>query len=269
MDLDETRREHNMARWTFAGSLGVVLGPLLRSGRRARCSLSARRRRAWCRFDGWPVVRAASAQHAHAYPDGRSRRAPASVSAPVLARPARRGRRRLPGRQCPALARPSRVLRPDARRAAGLPGAVPRRRRRAPRRPRPASPWRSGLALGLLGDFALDPLLETGGAACATCASAQLLELVLFPADAPRARFRAQTRAARLLGFFNSGWYAILQAQLYGALPGQSGIALAVKNISGIVASVIPLALGLVAQRWGLNVAMWPLLVGPATPPPG
>ncbi|HEY5157251.1 MAG TPA: MFS transporter, partial [Anaerolineales bacterium] len=29
MDTDPARHEHNMARWTFAGSIGVVLGPLL------------------------------------------------------------------------------------------------------------------------------------------------------------------------------------------------------------------------------------------------
>ena len=29
MDSDPARREHNMARWTFAGSLGVLAGPLL------------------------------------------------------------------------------------------------------------------------------------------------------------------------------------------------------------------------------------------------
>jgi MFS transporter, FSR family, fosmidomycin resistance protein len=29
MDSDPSRRENNMARWTFAGSLGVVIGPLL------------------------------------------------------------------------------------------------------------------------------------------------------------------------------------------------------------------------------------------------
>ena len=28
MDLEPDRREHNMARWTFAGGVGVVLGPL-------------------------------------------------------------------------------------------------------------------------------------------------------------------------------------------------------------------------------------------------
>ena len=31
MDTDPSRHDHNMARWTFAGSLGVVLGPLLLS----------------------------------------------------------------------------------------------------------------------------------------------------------------------------------------------------------------------------------------------
>ena len=29
MDLEPGRREHNMARWTFAGAIGVVVGPLL------------------------------------------------------------------------------------------------------------------------------------------------------------------------------------------------------------------------------------------------
>ena len=29
MDSDTTRHEQNMARWTFAGSLGVFAGPLL------------------------------------------------------------------------------------------------------------------------------------------------------------------------------------------------------------------------------------------------
>src|SRR6185436_9762585 len=32
MDSDAARRENNMARWTFAGSLGVVTGPILLAG---------------------------------------------------------------------------------------------------------------------------------------------------------------------------------------------------------------------------------------------
>jgi len=39
--------------------------------------------------------------------------------------------------------------------------------------------------------------------------------------------------------------------------------ALAVKNVSGLAAGFIPLALGLIAQRLGLQVAMWLLLLGP------
>jgi len=37
MDTDPARHEHNMARWTFAGSLGVVMGPLA-LGRRRCCA---------------------------------------------------------------------------------------------------------------------------------------------------------------------------------------------------------------------------------------
>ena len=32
MDLEPERREHNMARWTFAGAVGAVTGPLLLAG---------------------------------------------------------------------------------------------------------------------------------------------------------------------------------------------------------------------------------------------
>ena len=32
MDLEPERREHNMVRWTFAGAIGVVAGPLLLAG---------------------------------------------------------------------------------------------------------------------------------------------------------------------------------------------------------------------------------------------
>jgi MFS transporter, FSR family, fosmidomycin resistance protein len=115
---------------------------------------------------------------------------------------------------------------------------------------------------GLLGDLALIPLLERVRGLRYLRVSA-VLELVLFPALLLTPDFTAKLVLLALLGFFNSGWYAILQAQVYGALAGQSGTALAVKNVSGIIGSGIPLLLGLVAQRWGLNVAMWLLLAGP------
>ena len=47
-------------------------------------------------------------------------------------------------------------------------------------------------------------------------------------------------------------------------MPGQSGTTLAVKNVSGLVAALIPLGLGLAAERFGLGNAMWLLLLGPS-----
>jgi hypothetical protein len=66
-----------------------------------------------------------------------------------------------------------------------------------------------------------------------------------------------------VMGVLNAGWYAILQAKLYDALPGRSGTALAVGNFAGLVGGLIPLGLGLAAQAAGLGATMWLLLAGP------
>jgi FSR family fosmidomycin resistance protein-like MFS transporter len=47
-------------------------------------------------------------------------------------------------------------------------------------------------------------------------------------------------------------------------MPGQSGSVITVGNLFGLVASLIPLGLGLAAQQLGLSAAMWLLLAGPA-----
>ncbi len=255
MDMDEARREQNMARWTFAGSIGVVLGPLL-LGLGAAVSL------------GWRWVIGLMAAFALVlfliasrmpYPDGEEH------ALRLDARTVGRGLR-------------------DALRAAGRPGVL-----------RwlvllefsdlmldvllgflalylvdvgGATPAQAGMAVavwtgvGLLGDLALISLLERVQGLSYLRWSA-LLELLLFPAMLLAPSFVLKLILLGLLGFFNSGWYAILQAQLYAALPGQSGAALAVKNVSGLFAGLIPLALGLAAQHWGLGTAMWLLLAGP------
>ena len=66
-----------------------------------------------------------------------------------------------------------------------------------------------------------------------------------------------------LLGLANAGWYAVLAARLYASMPGRSGTVMTVGNFSGLVGGLIPLALGLVAERYGLNAMMWLLLAGP------
>lgn len=126
----------------------------------------------------------------------------------------------------------------------------------------------AGLALvvwngfGLLGDFLLIPLLERVRGLTYLRISAALEGLLLI-AFLLVPGFAIKLVLLGLLGLFNAGWYAILKGQLYSAMPGQSGTALAVNNVSGLVGSLLPLGLGWVAERFGLGVSMWLLLAGP------
>jgi FSR family fosmidomycin resistance protein-like MFS transporter len=116
--------------------------------------------------------------------------------------------------------------------------------------------------VGLVGDLLLIPLLERVRGLSYLRVSA-VVELVLFPMFLLAPGFWPKLVLLAALGFFNAGWYAILQAGLYSTMPGQSGVALAAKNVSGLAAGLIPLALGLIAQRFGLEAALWLLLLGP------
>ena len=60
----------------------------------------------------------------------------------------------------------------------------------------------------------------------------------------------------------NAGWYPVLQARLYAALGGRSGLVLTVGALFPLNA-VLPLGIAALAERWGLEVALWPLLAGP------
>ena len=54
-----------------------------------------------------------------------------------------------------------------------------------------------------------------------------------------------------------------MQARLYAALGEASGLALTVGALFPLTA-VLPLAVAGLAERWGLAVALWPLLSAPA-----
>lgn len=114
--------------------------------------------------------------------------------------------------------------------------------------------------VGLLGDALLLPLLERGSGLRYLRFSVWLT-LIVFPAFmlAPAG---AKFVLLGVLGLLNSGWYSILKARLYASLPGQSGTVLAVSNLSGLVGSLMPFALGALAQRFGLEVAVWCLILG-------
>lgn len=115
---------------------------------------------------------------------------------------------------------------------------------------------------GLPGDFLLIPLLErVRGLRYLGWSTSAIL--ILFPAFLLATDFTTKLVVLGLLGFANAGWYAILKAQLYKSMPGQSGTAMMLGNVSGIFSSFIPLALGAFAQTYGLANMMWLLLSGP------
>ncbi len=58
-------------------------------------------------------------------------------------------------------------------------------------------------------------------------------------------------------------WYPVLQAELYGSLPGRSGLAVSLASASGLVGALGPLTVGLLAQRLGLSWAMASLCIVP------
>jgi FSR family fosmidomycin resistance protein-like MFS transporter len=118
------------------------------------------------------------------------------------------------------------------------------------------------LGVGLLGDFCLIPLLERVRGLDYLRFSA-IIVLCLYPTFLMVSNVNVKLVILGFLGFFNSGWYSILQGQLYTAMPGQSGTVMTLNNVSGLVGGFMPLALGFVAQQYGLQSTLWLLLAAP------
>ena len=266
MDSAPDRREHNMARWTFAGSVGVVAGPLLLS---AAVTLGAGWREIFLLFAllALGLVFAASRfsfpNGASSHESARSASANEADSDPPLTfadglRNAVRALRRRDVLRWLVLLQFSDLMLDVLYSLLALyfvdvAGVTAERAGLA------VAVW---TGVGLVGDFLLIPLLERMRGLVYLRFSAAII-LVLYPAFLLAPLLGLKLVLLGTLGLFNAGWYAILQAQLYNALPGQSGTALAVNNASGLFGSLIPFTLGLIAQHAGLDAAMWLLLAGP------
>ncbi len=254
MDIDSARHEYNMARWTFAGSAGVVAGSLILGGAVA------------VGFD-WRSLFIIGALLA-------------AVLVVILAR------FRFPRQQAEADGAPvsfgrsmratfSALKRPDVLRwlillecsnlmldvlygylALYFVDVVQIDEGQAALA---VSVW---TVVGLLGDLLLIPLLERVRGLSYLRISA-IIELILFPAFLLVPGLFPKLVIIGALGFFNAGWYAILQGNLYSAMPNQSGAVLAISNLSGSIGGLIPLGIGLLAERFGLGAAMWALMLGP------
>lgn len=116
--------------------------------------------------------------------------------------------------------------------------------------------------VGLLGDFLLIFLLERVKGLTYLWYSV-IAELILYPLFLLVPVFEMKLLLLALLGFCNAGWYSILQGQLYSTMRGQSGALMAVGTFTGIIGGAVPLIIGLLADEIGLGVAMWLLMAGP------
>ncbi|MCC7362138.1 MAG: MFS transporter [Anaerolineales bacterium] len=258
MDLEPSRHEHLMARWTLAGSLGVVGGPLL-LGVAALLGVNWRGV-----FIGLGAVSLLLTLLVWRQPRLRTRPAAA------------RAEQSLAGglwaglRQAAAALRRKEVLRwlvllefSDfmldillgflALYMVDVAGVTPVLAAAA------VSVWSIA---GLLSDALIIPLLErVPGLTYLRWSAAVMTGLFIGFLLAPG--YPAKLVLLALMGLANAGWYAILQGRLYSALPGQSGTAVAVGAAFSLVTGLVPATLGWLAQTLGLSVTMWLLLLGP------
>jgi FSR family fosmidomycin resistance protein-like MFS transporter len=257
MDVDPARHEHNMARWTFAGSLGVVAGPLA-LGAAVALGIGGRASPWRALFVGFAVLTLLLLFVASRFrfDNGRGEGEGADLKATFAGvwRALRRGEvlRWLTLLQFSDLMLDV-LLGYLALYFVDVVGVTPARAATV------VAMW---TGVGLLGDLLLIPLLERVPGLRYLRVST-VMELGLFVAFLLLPAFWTKLVLLGLLGLFNAGWYSILKAQLYSLMPGQSGTVMAVDGVFGFVGALIPWGLGLVAERFGLQAAMWLLLLGP------
>jgi FSR family fosmidomycin resistance protein-like MFS transporter len=116
--------------------------------------------------------------------------------------------------------------------------------------------------VGLIGDFLLIPLLERVPGLSYLRISV-IAELILYPAFLLVDDMVLKLIILGVIGLFNAGWYAILSGKYYSELPGQSGVALTLGNVGGLFGSLVPALVGIAASQFGLQAAMWIILLGP------
>ena len=118
------------------------------------------------------------------------------------------------------------------------------------------------LGAALAGNAALVVVLERAGDLAVLRASAAAAALlypgfVLVPGTVPK------LVALAALSAVTAPWYPLLQARLYGSLPGRSSVAVTLSSAAGLAGGLGPLAVGLVAQGFGLGWALAGLVVVP------
>jgi FSR family fosmidomycin resistance protein-like MFS transporter len=256
MDANPTRHEQNMARWTFAGSLGVLSGPLL-LGLFAYFGL------------GWRGTYAALASFSTFCLLAALRYLPSdSVSTssfPSLRvvldgfRAAFNSLKRVDVWRWLLLLEFSDLMGDvlfsylalyfvDIGRATETQAGIA------------VTIW---LALGLVTDFLFIPFIDRQRDSMRFLRTTALMELFAFAAFLLIPGFIPKIVVVVGVNLFNTGWYSILQGRLYSSLPGQSASVMAIGSVTAPLAKLFPFLIGFLADQFGLQTAMWLLLLGP------
>jgi FSR family fosmidomycin resistance protein-like MFS transporter len=287
MDADPARRAQHMARWTLAGSAGSVAGPLLLA---AVVAAGGSWRTAYLLIAGAAVLAWAGVARIGPLPPGDPEDGGSATEAAV-------GRDAAPGPD----AEPGTYVGPgpDAEPGPDDEHATLRQAASALRR----GEVRRWLILLEVADLLLDVLsgflaLYLVAVAHATLAQAALgvavrlaaglagdaLVIRLLDRFSALAILRASAAAAAaaypaflivpglggklavlaVLSMATAPWYPVIQAELYRSLPGRSGIAVSLTSAAGLLGGLGPLAVGLLAQRFGLAWAVTGLAIAPA-----
>ena len=254
MDIDPTRHEQNMVRWEFAGWVGLALGPLALT---AAITVGLGWRIV---FLGLAVLTIPTLIAAHRVRLESTRDAP-DRSAPSFGegiRTALGALKQFEVFKWLALLQASDLMlgvflgflalyMVDVAGASESGAALT------------LSVW---VWISLLGNLLLIPLLERIQGLTYLRFSVVAV-LLLYPVFLLVSSFEMKLIVVGLLGVASAGWYSVLRGRSYSSLPGRSGTIVALDKVAGIIASLIPLGLGIVSDAWGLDAAMWLLLAGP------
>jgi MFS transporter, FSR family, fosmidomycin resistance protein len=252
MDADPGRRERHMARWELAGSAGSVAGPFLLIAVLAAGG-------GWRSAFGVLALAATVAWLAAAW------NPPAAADGP-LAGPgtAAATRRVLAALRRPGVARCLVLLQACDLLLDVLTGFVALYLVDVVH----ATPGQAALGVairlgaGLAGDAAVVWALRWAGGLSLLRVGAAAAAL-LYPGFLLVPGIGLKLLLLGALSFATAPWYPLLQARLYASLPDSSGIAVSLSSAAGLLGGVGPLAVGLLAQRFGLAWALAGLAVVP------
>ncbi len=118
------------------------------------------------------------------------------------------------------------------------------------------------MAAGLISNIVLIPILEKFPGRRVVRLSAGVTG-ILYAAWLLAPWLWAKIALIVVIKLVTLGWYEVLQGEAFATIPGRSGTVMAMNSVFGLLAGGIAFLVGWVAAQAGLPAAMWLLLAGP------